>query len=439
MRMSKAIALAMALQAGFASIAAAQEAVHAISSIEFRITGLTKENALRRFLSISPALEEGAEYASIEDIEALLARKRQDLINTRVFKSVRTEAVTGEHVGEKVLHAVIIEVVDAFTFFPLPNVTYDSNYGWIPDLELHYDNAFGTMTDWYLDAFFAYLPGAERPIDKFSIHPKISKLVMWRLPFTLDLLFDYLEQKTVVSDELTSDYSFYKVNADLSTTFNFAKQTYYKPELIAFACFDYVNYLPGSEIDREFYGINLTNTVGVGKVDWIGKFRGGYDVSAYATLKALDRDEALGLTGEFGTTAAWYLPWRFMNYYGRAHGMVVINDEPTGLGSWLRGVADNTMSASAGAFLNNTLAFDVLPWKKVIDLQLHPFFDMGLVYPTSRPFSADADLRYGAGVDGVIFIDAIPNLLLRCTVGMDLGYDKPWDHLEILFNTGFTY
>jgi hypothetical protein len=438
MRKLRAITLAAALLAGVAS-AAAQEAVQVISSVDFEITGMTRESALRNFLSIAPALREGLEFSTIDQLGAFLDRKRQDLVNARVFKSVQVKDVSGEIEDGKVPHAVTIEVVDAFTFFPLPNITYDSNYGWLPDLETHYDNAFGTMTNWYLDVFFAYLPSAERPIDKISIHPKVSNLVMWGLPFTLDMLFDYNESKTMVDDVMTSDYSYYKVNANLSTTFNYSRNMYFRPELIGFACFDYVNYLPSVDINRDYYGLTLTNTLGLGRVDWIGNFRKGYDASVYATLKALDRNDELGLTGELGTTTAWYLPWGFLNYYGRVHGQVAINDEPTGLGSWLRGISDNSMSGSAGAFLNNTLAIDVLPWKGVIDLQVHPFFDLGLVYPTSRSFSASADLRYSAGMDMVIFIDAIANLLLRCTIGMDLGYAEPWEHLEILFNTGFTY
>lgn len=439
MKRWKAIILMTSLLAGIASMAAAQDATHVISSISFNIKGRTTERALRTYLSMRPALREGLEFPSAEALESFLELKRHDLVNERVFKSVEVADVAGEAHGGKVPHAVTIDVVDSITFFPLPSVAYNSNYGWEPDVETHYDNAFGTMTNWYLDAYFAYLSGAVRPIDKWRVHPRIKNLVMAGLPFTLDMLVDYDESKTVVGDVAIADYSSCEINADLSTKIKYNGKYYYQPELVAFTNIGYADYLGNNNFNRDYLGLTLTNTLGVGRVDWVGNFRKGYDASVYVTAKALDRNSRFGVTGEIGTTTKWYMPWRFLNYYGRFNAQLDINDEPTGLGSWLRGVADNSMSGAAGAFLNNTLAVDLVPWKGVLDLQLHPFLDAGIVYPTSRAFSLSSDFRCGAGADVVLFVDAISNFLLRCTIGLDLDYAEPWDHMEIIFNTGFSY
>jgi hypothetical protein len=439
MKRWKAAFLAASLLAGIASMAAAQEAAHVISSLDFRVKGMTTEGALRAYLSMRPALREGLEFPSAAALADFLELKRRDLVNDRVFKSVEVEDVAGEARKGKVPHAVTIAVVDAITFFPLPSVAYNSNYGWEPDVEMHYDNAFGTMTNWYLDTYFAYLPGAERPIDKWRVHPRVKNFVIGGLPCTLDMLVDYDESKTVVGDVVIADYSRCKVNADLSTKIKFDGDRYYQPELVAFTNLGYADYLGNGNFNRDYLGLTFTNTLGVGRVDWVGNFRKGYDASVYATAKALDRNSRFSVTGEVGTTTEWYLPWRFLNYYGRFNAQLDINDEPTGLGSWLRGVADNSMSGAAAAFLNNTVAIDLVPWRGVVDLQLHPFLDAGIVFPTSRAFSASSDFRCGAGADIVVFVDAISNLLLRCTVGMDLDYEKPWEHAEIIFNTGFSY
>ena len=439
MRKWRAIILVASLLACLASTAAAQEAAHVISSIDFKIKGMTTEGALRSFLSMRPALREGLEFPSAEALSAFLELKRHDLVNERVFKSVEVKDVAAASQGGKVPHAVTIAVVDAISIFPLPSAAFNSNYGWEPDIETHYDNAFGTMTNWYLDAYFAYLPEAERPIDKWRVHPRIKNLVMAGLPFTLDMLFDYNESKTMVSDVAIADYSYYTINADLSTKIKYNNDYYWEPEFVVFTNFGYTDYLGDGKFNRDYLGLTLTNTFGKGRVDWTGNFRKGYDASVYATAKALDRNSDFSVTGELGTTTEWYLPWRFLNYYGRFNAQIDINDEPTGLGSWLRGIKDNSMSGAAGVFLNNTVAVDIIPWKGVLDLQLHPFFDVGVVYPTSRAFSTSSDLRYGAGADVVLFIDAISNLLLRCTIGMDLGYAEPWDHMEIIVNTSFTY
>ncbi len=440
MKKLKIAYLVAVLGMALAPIAFSQESVQVIGSIDFRITGATTERAMRNFLSIAPALREGAEFPSPAALSAFLDRKRQDLVNDRVFKSVELVDAIGETADGRTRHAITIEVVDAFSLFPLPYPSYDSNSGFELGVETHYDNAFGTMTNWYLDTYLVLRDrDGATGVGKWRIHPKISNLIAAGLPLTLDFLFDRQENQNIVGEALLADWACYKVNADLSTTFNLAGDWYYKPELIAYSSFGFEDFLGDSSFNRDLFGVSATNTVGFGRVDWAGNFRKGFDANAYATASGLDRNDVFGTTGELGSTVSWYLPWKFLAYYGRAHAQYDINDEPTGLGSWLRGIKDSTMSGVAGAYLNQSLAIDVLPWKKVLDLQLLPFADVGVVLPSSRAFSGASDLRLGAGADIVLFIDAISNFLIRCTVGMDLGSSAPLDHIEVILNTGLSY
>jgi hypothetical protein len=440
MRTVKSLSLVAALLIGLATAAFSQETTQVIESVDFKITGATSEGALRNFLSISPGLREGLEFPSREALSSFLEQKRKDLVNDRVFKSVKLEDVAGETAGGKTLHAVTIEVVDAFSIFPLPYPSYDSNSGLLLGVETHYDNALGTMTNWYLDS---YLVIRERDgksgVGKWRIHPKISNLVLAGLPLTLDCLFDHKENQNISDDTLLADWACYRASADLSTKFNFQNDWYYKPELVAYSNFGFVDYLGNGDFNRDVLGLSATNTVGFGRVDWIGNFRKGFDANAYGTVSGLDRNDQFGVTGELGASASWYLPWKIVDYYGRFHAQYSLNDAPTGLGSWLRGVKDSTMSGVAAAFLNQSLAIDVLPLKGILDLQLHPFVDAGVALPASGAFDFSSDLRIGAGADVALFIDAISNFLIRCTVGMDLGYAKPWDHMEIILNTGLSY
>jgi len=194
-----------------------------------------------------------------------------------------------------------------------------------------------------------------------------------------------------------------------------------------------------SDYNQDKLSLTLTNTLGYGRVDWVGNLRRGFDANAAASVSALDRNDLFGVTGELDATSSWYLPWKFLYYYGRIHGMYAINTESTGLGSWLRGVKDSSVSGVAGVFTNQTLAVDVIPWKGVLDLQIHPFVDAGIVMPYDGVFSLDSDLRVGAGADIALFIDVISNFLIRCTVGMELTSDSPLDHIEVILNTGLTY
>ncbi|MDP3179628.1 MAG: hypothetical protein Q8M76_17100, partial [Spirochaetaceae bacterium] len=169
-----------------ATAAFSQEAVQVIDSIEFRITGATTERALRTFLSIDPPLREGERFASPEALSAFLERKRRDLVNERVFKTVAVSDEARETADGETRHAVSIEVVDAFSLFPLPYPSYDSNSGLLLGVETRYDNAFGTMTNWYLDAYLVLRPrGGVDGVGKWRIHPRIGNLVVAGLPLTL--------------------------------------------------------------------------------------------------------------------------------------------------------------------------------------------------------------------------------------------------------------
>ena len=119
------------------NLLAAEEGSHVVSSFSFAITGITKERAL-------------------------LERKRQDLVNDRVFKSVEIRDVVGETVDGKTGHAATVAVVDAFSLFPLPYPSYDSNEGLELGVETHYDNGLGTMTNWYLKPSVVAYPGRRR-------------------------------------------------------------------------------------------------------------------------------------------------------------------------------------------------------------------------------------------------------------------------------------
>jgi fluoride ion exporter CrcB/FEX len=148
----------------------------------------------------------------------------------------------------------------------------------------------------------------------------------------------------------------------------------------------------GSDYNQDKFAFTLSNTVGYGKVNWVGSFLDGFDANIEGSLNALDRDDVFGATGSIGATSTWYLPWKILDYYVRLHAEYVINDDSIGLGSWLRGVKGQHQNGVAGVFTNQTLAIDV-----------------------------------------------ISNFLICCTVGMELTSDSLLDHIEMILNTGLTY
>lgn len=419
----------------------AQEPVHVVAALRFQVKGLTGEQALRAFLSINPPLREGVEFPTAEALSAFLARKRQDLVNRRVFRTVEIRDEAGAPSGGKTGHTVTVAVEDAITVFPLPYADYDSNSGVEVGIETKYDNGLGTMTNWYLDMYAVLRDRAgSYGIGPWKLHPRISHLILGGLPFTLDAAFERQENKRIELGALVADWACYRLNANLGTSLDFPGNWYVRPKVDVTSYLGFEDFLPGGSLyNRDVLSGTLSASAGIGRVNWTGNFRSGADANVGASVSVLDRNDVFHVSGEIGATTTWYLPWLFLDYYGRLRAQVSLNNEATGLGSWLRGIRNSTMAGMAGVFLNQTLAIDVVPWKGVLDLQVHPFLDAGMVLPGSRAFSLSSDLRAGAGLDAALYIDAVSNFLVRCSVGVDLTASSPLDDVEIVINTSLLY
>jgi hypothetical protein len=434
----KILAAALALLS--AMTAFPQEGVHVIASLEFQITGMTSEAAIRSHTD----LREGQEFPSAEALTTFLDRQRQDLINARVFDSVEfSDTVISAQEG-RTEHAVVYAIADSFTVFPLPYPSYDSNSGLQLGVETRYDNAFGTMTNWYLD-IYVVLRGRDGGygMGPWKIHPRIGNIRAGGLTWSVDVnqehretrIFDTLVSTTIPQADFDSDYT----SIDLSTGFSLGGMWSYGVNLGASATYNYTDRGSPAGFARDYFGISLHNGLGVGRIDWIGNFRKGASAGIEHTISGLDRNNAFGITNEIGLNGSWYLPFLFFDYYGRARAQVDFNNEPGSLGSWLRGIQDSTLGGVAGIFLNQTLGIDVVHWKGVFDIQLHPFIDAGLVIPASRAFNAASDIRAGAGADLLLFIDAISNFTIHVTFGLDLTAVDPLGNPEIIFNTSVFY
>jgi hypothetical protein len=98
------------------------------------------------------------------------------------------------------------------------------------------------------------------------------------------------------------------------------------------------------------------------------------------------------------------------------------------------------MSGDYGFVLNTTLGIRFWRLEGIWDAQIHPFFDIGLSVPESG-FKSERDIRYGGGFDLVLFLDALPSLVARATIGVDLGrYEwNEWDKYEIIITSELYY
>ena len=95
--------------------------------LEFHLKdGDTREKALRRWVQVT----KGRTFASEEELNAVIARDVQELVNLRVFLSALAKILpdpAGSAGGRKAEFTIIV----ANTFVPIPLPLYDSNAGGI--------------------------------------------------------------------------------------------------------------------------------------------------------------------------------------------------------------------------------------------------------------------------------------------------------------------
>lgn len=422
---------------------AAQEERQVIRSLDYKIEGSTSEAALRAFTG----LREGLEFPSASALAAYLDKARRALVDDRVFKSVEIVdeaepppegSVEGRADGP-VGHRVMVQVVDASTFVVLPDISYDSNLGLLLGLQPHYGNAFGTMANGFLDA---YLVARERNgvygFGPWDIHPRVEDIMWDGSPWTLEL--ELRREELDLRDggtELAAWNDLFGV-ASLDAKLPLGGLWYYEIQPGFAGQFGTVDLVGNGANPKDYRGPNYRHALGLGEVDWVGNFRSGYDLRLEHFVQTSLGPGGLGVSNEVSATARWYVPISFLNYYGRARAQADFDDVPVDLGKYLRGIADDSMSGTASIFLNQTLAIDLgLPRR--LDLQVHPFFDIGTALPAARAWNPRADIRKGVGADILLFSDALPNIFIRLTYGLDLGLSDPFAAPEILFDTTMSY
>lgn len=420
----------------FAPALAAQEERHIIRSVVFSIEGSTSERALRSFTG----LREGLEFPTAAALAEFLERARRALVDDRVFKTVDVFDVAEAPANGAVQHAVTVRVVDSPTFAPLPNISYDSNLGLLLGVQVHYDNAFGTMTNWFFDSYVV-LRGSEGvdDIDAWDLHPRIGAVMVGGVAWTLDLELRREDlQSWDGAIELAAwndDYMTFSADAKLPLGGLF----YYEAQPGFATRFDTSDLMANGADPKDFLGPNYRQALGVGEVDWVGNFRSGYDLRLEDMAQTVLGPGNIGLSNEVSATALWYLPFFFLDYYGRARVQTNSGELPTDLGKNLRGIADDTMTGVVSAFLQQTLGIDLGLPERILDVQLHPFFDVGTALPAARAWNAAQDIRAGTGLDLVFFADALPDIFIRATYGIELGAAQPFAVPEIVFDTTMSY
>jgi hypothetical protein len=476
---------------------AADTAVYVIRKIDFNITGRSRPYALR----YHGKFREGEEFTGRPALEFYIRDRTQLLVNQRVLKDdVSIVHILGEPESDgKIPVYLVVTVSDTWNIMAFPKPLWDSNDGFDLTLKARDYNFFGTMSPIRIDLGYQLNTRKESNFN-FLLDTDIPFSAMgfnWNLNF--DNQFDYSWREALgyintsgISMELpwrrstfiidaTHEINWYPKNgtweqalygkffeglvnsisfgADwrVPTGINVANsgELIYTPEIR-----QNFNYNPGgSDIQewREFrhsYATSFNQTLGFGRVDWIGNFRSGLDVyfsnsNSYNYIRRVwDNSYTINaaghflLTDYFGVTSRLQLRHWFLNFP---------RDLYYNAGDVLRGVLNDDIAADLMFSLNLEfpfrLSFRPSKWfmnSKLgifnFDLFLSPILDIALVH-LPRPVNDQKTFGayYAGGLEILVFPDIMRSLYLRLSVGIDL--DKFfWDYAippaEIFFGLG---
>lgn len=420
----------------------------------------TKEAALRGFLDF----EVGQVFTSSEELEEAVLTQIKDLKNTRYFTEVAVIAEELEAEGNEIPVVLTVTVTDGWTLVPIPYPIPDSQIGkngWQFGTEVTYDNAFGTMNDFYFDGFVDIAfgdSGEEKKLKRWKLNPKIKNID--KGPFTFDIVYEqtYETKRNKYTDPVSEDFtdkyiqyytkhsSFLSVatvldlGGDLSYHFTPAigANYGYKWEITDGAN-DSVDE-SGNFVNREDpFSFKFDHSIEYGRIDWSGPYRNGGTLSLgnhnFVNLSqaAETTEKNIFFITDLEATGTWYKHFlKRLNYYTKAQALIAFNDIYLDLGDRLRGVENSTMSGNAGFFWQNTLAIQPFRERKGFNFQLHPFGDAGFAFDYRDVEDFGELLRFGAGAEAVFMLGSVD-------VRARFGYDFASGFIDFSFGTGMSY
>jgi hypothetical protein len=203
------------------------------------------------------------------------------------------------------------------------------------------------------------------------------------------------------------------------------------------------NYNPGNwdmyewENLRKTVSTNLSQKLGFGRIDWIGNFRKGLEVSfrnsnTYNhTRNTWNIDNSLNATAHFlftdffGITSRLQFRHWFINF---PHPLY------RNAGDTLRGIPDASLWSDMMLSLNLEFPFRVLSAKPSdwfnsskmrffnFELFVSPILDMGLVHlPSPQNNQKTAEFHSTAGLELLVFPEFMRSFIIRFSYGIDLG------------------
>jgi hypothetical protein len=416
-------------------------ALYIIDNYEYEIEGMSRPWAIENYLNAP----ETAEFSDLESMMIFAGKLKQDLINLRIFETVEMEFIRSEHDEEEISshYTLKFSVKDGWTFFPLLIPIFDSNDNFSLQLKINYANFFGTLVDFNIDGDFgiAVDPVTEDlGVNFWNVETSFSNINFKRMAFTFSWNQAYARDIKKDGIEILEYYTYNKSEFYIATNFDLGSDYYYELAPTFELTYNYQDRtgFGDSYIDKEPQSYGIYQKGGRDQVNWIGNFQEGNHWETELISRIVPGD---GFKGELLFTNRWFtLLNHNMAYGNRVLAFTAIRDEIYELGKYMRGVPDFNLSGGHGMFLNNSLSISVFKWKNVMEAQIQPFSDIGIVSPSDRNFSAKNDMRMTLGCDFIIFPEKLTAVNLRTTVGFDLfGPGDLSERYEILLSTSLFF
>ncbi|WP_304240449.1 hypothetical protein [Gracilinema caldarium] len=449
-----------------------------IASIDFDITGITKPFALQN----AAELKEGEVLLTKAALHQYIKDKTQLLLNNRVLETVELSYTLGEagSDGSIPVH-IIVKTTDTWNIIALPYFKYDSSNGLELSAKARDYNFLGTMQPLKIDLGYyidreplnnlAFDRGAFF-IDIDSNFPFMAWNHTWNFDFdhhiayTSTYGFEY-ENKTGLSISVPLKKTNLTISAYQGVSINQENADQYKalygdrysgywylsnwlqadwsiptPIIVEnFGALLYTpsvqikeNYRPFGDIGEERIGPigTIAQTLHFGRIDWVGNFRRGIDVSILNTneYNLYKSTWNRSLQAEI---IDHYPIYNFFGISGRFKGSYYFDDPDLEGASPLRGILDTAVVSQYGIYSNIDLPvrlFRFVPsewfskkWMRLFDIeqQWSPFLDLAMLYDPvhARIFSVQ-DMLVTGGVEVVTFPLFIRSFYLRISVGFDL-------------------
>jgi hypothetical protein len=456
-------------------------ALYYIRHINFDITGRTRPFALIQ----RGELKAGEQLKGKKALEGYIQEKVQLLVNQRVLETVGIDYTLGAAEEDGAVPVdLLVRVRDTWNIIAIPYPKYDSNTGFELTIKARDYNFLGTMSPLRIDLGYSLaeddLWNFGRGAFSFELDSDTPfNALGYNWNFNFDHIFSYtygepLSYKNVtgISMELPyrwttftfgfeEDFILYEENkerykAQYGEHFN---GYYFSSELFArwkiplgLEVFRYgelswtpklsgkINYRPMGELDdiRKGPALSFDQTLGFGRVNWIGNYRSGAEALAENTnvwnfyQASWNSNISLSLiyhkpfTSFFGISGRfqyrhWFDPYYPDDYYDEG-------------GDALRGVLNRSLNTRAMLSLNvdfplRALRFMPSEWlhnRKLhfFDFELHasPFADLALMdAPLNNKKFSPGDMIFSGGLELILFPAFMRSIYLRISLGYNLN------------------